>query len=89
MRSGHARPEITVHIEETILVSATFVFVIRVQLGNCVHSLISLYLHFFVFGIEAISSDKRSIDICTHFNYFILLNIDDMRVCENCIDPNL
>ena len=50
--------------------------------------MISPDLHLFVFGIDAISSDKRSIDIPTHYNYFILSNIDDMRVCENCIDLN-
>ena len=56
--SGRARLEITVHT--TIRVSATSVFVSRV---NCVHLLNSPGLHLSVFGTETLSSDKRSIDI--------------------------
>ena len=52
-------------------VSATFVFVTRV---NCVHCLISPDIHLSVFnGTETIRSDKRSIDISNtpYLLYFV------------------
>ena len=84
------RLEITVHIEETILVSDTLVFVTRV---NCVHRLISHDLHLTVFGTETISSDKRSTDISVTLLLFYFVKTmsehrHDLRLPENCVDPN-
>ena len=64
--SSRSRLEITVHIGQTIQVPSIFVFAYTVKTLKLFTLLTGLF-YLFVFGTEAISSDKGSIDISVIF----------------------